>query len=149
MAHVRIKIGDNEIEIDSRDFYVDNDTVHQVVEELIKCMPKQHAQKPNYLSDFDKIKEAEFCEAELEDAEVVHSHQQIREGLEGLHNIGHFFEIPRTVQEITQRMQKDRWLTNSNIISKVLADMANDNEIIRDYSKDEESYVSPICITSV
>ncbi len=153
MAHIRIKIGSNEIEVDSRDFYVDNDTVQQVVEELIKCIPEnqQHENKPNYLSDFDsKIKEAEFYEPELEDAGPMHSHQQIREGLRALHNTDNFFESPRTIQEITQRMQKSRWLTNSKIISKVLTDMTNDNEVICNYSKDgTEAYVSPMCITSM
>ena len=34
MAKIRIKQGPNEIEIDSRDFYVDNDSVAEVVESL-------------------------------------------------------------------------------------------------------------------
>ena len=34
MAKIRIKQGSNEIEIDSRDFYVDNDSVAEVVETL-------------------------------------------------------------------------------------------------------------------
>ena len=34
MAKIRIKQGTNEIEIDSRDFYVDNDSITEVVESL-------------------------------------------------------------------------------------------------------------------
>lgn len=39
MAHVRIRAGDSEVEIDSRDFYVDNETVHSVMKGLSKCLP--------------------------------------------------------------------------------------------------------------
>ena len=41
MAKIRVKQGDNEIEIDSRDFYVDNDSAAEVIESL-----KQQLQKP-------------------------------------------------------------------------------------------------------
>ena len=34
MAKIRIKQGPNEIEIDSRDFYVDNDSAAEVIESL-------------------------------------------------------------------------------------------------------------------
>ena len=40
MAKIRVKQGDNEIEIDSRDFYVDNDSVAEIIESL-----KQQLQK--------------------------------------------------------------------------------------------------------
>ena len=32
MAKIRVKQGDNEIEIDSRDFYVDNDSAAEIIE---------------------------------------------------------------------------------------------------------------------
>lgn len=41
MARVRIKIGQNEIEIDSRDFYADNDTIHAVINSMIACLPPE------------------------------------------------------------------------------------------------------------
>ena len=31
MAKIKIKIGENEIEVDSRDFYIDNNTVGEVI----------------------------------------------------------------------------------------------------------------------
>ena len=40
MAKIRIKQGPNEIEIDSRDFYVDNDSVGEVVESLKQFLMK-------------------------------------------------------------------------------------------------------------
>ena len=38
MAKIRVKQGNNEIEIDSRDFYVDNDTAEEVIETLKQLM---------------------------------------------------------------------------------------------------------------
>ena len=38
MAKIRVKQGNNEIEIDSRDFYVDNDTAEEVIETLKELM---------------------------------------------------------------------------------------------------------------
>ena len=40
MAKIRVKQGDNEIEIDSRDFYVDNDSAAEIIDAL-----KQQLQK--------------------------------------------------------------------------------------------------------
>ena len=34
MAKIKLKIGDNEIEIDSRDFYLDNKTIGEVIENI-------------------------------------------------------------------------------------------------------------------
>ncbi len=34
LAKIKLRIGDNEIEIDSRDFYVDNNTIGKVIENI-------------------------------------------------------------------------------------------------------------------
>ena len=34
MAKIKIKIGENEIEVDSRDFYIDNNTIGEVIENI-------------------------------------------------------------------------------------------------------------------
>ncbi len=36
MAKIKIKIGENEIEVDSRDFYIDNNTIGEVIENAEK-----------------------------------------------------------------------------------------------------------------
>ena len=38
MAKIRVRFGRNEIEIDSRDFYVDNETIGEVIENIRQCM---------------------------------------------------------------------------------------------------------------
>ena len=34
LAKIKLRIGDNEIEVDSRDFYVDNKTIGEVIENI-------------------------------------------------------------------------------------------------------------------
>ena len=41
MAKIRIKQGPNEIEIDSRDFYVDNDSAVEVIESLKQLLSER------------------------------------------------------------------------------------------------------------
>ena len=36
MAKIKLKFGENEIEVDSRDFYFDNQTLGEVIENLAK-----------------------------------------------------------------------------------------------------------------
>ena len=43
MARVRLRMGPSEVEIDSRDFYVDNETVRAVIEEMALCMQEAPA----------------------------------------------------------------------------------------------------------
>ena len=40
LARVRIKTGESEIEIDSRDFYVDNDTIPEVMVQMSRYLPQ-------------------------------------------------------------------------------------------------------------
>lgn len=178
MARVRVKVGDSEIEIDSRDFYIDNDTVHEVIDELIKCLPEPKT-RPVYrhdpqnetlvVSDDDSpnsrnngtgyesesaleplqaadrlnaclggIKEAEAREPEFEDDysndDPIHSHLQIREGLQALRGAGGFLDSPRTVHDVVRKLQDDGWLTNSRTVSQVLTEMADCKEIARNSS---------------
>ena len=43
MAKIKIKFGENEIEIDSRDFYVDNQSIGQVIDNVTKSMQENKA----------------------------------------------------------------------------------------------------------
>ena len=73
MAKIKIKLGDNEIEIDSRDFYVDNYSIGEVIETITKYIPQSNkviydeASKNSgnsvYYSSIDQLKS-------LEDAEI-------------------------------------------------------------------------------
>ena len=60
MAKFRVKQGNNEIEIDSRDFYVDNDTAEEVIERL-----KQLISDKSGNSVMDSLEDAEFHEPEF------------------------------------------------------------------------------------
>ena len=57
MAKIRIKQGSNEIEIDSRDFYIDNDSVADVVETLKQLLHERP--QTDVMSSLD---DAEFHE---------------------------------------------------------------------------------------
>ena len=60
MAKIRVKQGNNEIEIDSRDFYVDNDTAEEVIEALKELMKN----KPGH-NVINSLEDAEFHEPEF------------------------------------------------------------------------------------
>jgi hypothetical protein len=55
LAKIKLRIGDNEIEVDSRDFYVDNKTIGEVIENTIFCFPERITRKT-----FDFIKKLFF-----------------------------------------------------------------------------------------
>ena len=57
MAKIRVKQGPNEIEIDSRDFYVDNDSIAEVVESL-----KQLLNERPQTDVMNSLDDAEFHE---------------------------------------------------------------------------------------
>ena len=41
MAKIKLRFGENEVEIDSRDFYVDNNTVGEVIDSVTTHMEKK------------------------------------------------------------------------------------------------------------
>ena len=41
MARIKLKLGENEIEVDSRDFYVDNDTLGEIVEKISQTLARK------------------------------------------------------------------------------------------------------------
>ena len=43
MARIKLKIGENEIEVDSRDFYVDNQTLGEVIDNISHHLPDNEA----------------------------------------------------------------------------------------------------------
>ena len=66
MAKIRIKQGSNEIEIDSRDFYVDNDSVAEVVETLKELLHERP--QTDVMSSLD---DAEFHEPEFSSPSTI------------------------------------------------------------------------------
>ena len=43
MARIKLKLGENEIEVDSRDFYVDNQTLGEIIDNISQYMPENQA----------------------------------------------------------------------------------------------------------
>ena len=43
MARIKLKIGENEIEIDSRNFYVDNQALGEVIDNISHHLPENQA----------------------------------------------------------------------------------------------------------
>ncbi len=45
MARIKLKIGENELEVDSRDFYVDNQTLGEIIDSISQYMPEKSSKK--------------------------------------------------------------------------------------------------------
>ena len=43
LARIKLKIGENEIEVDSRDFYVDNQTLSEIINNISHHLPDNQA----------------------------------------------------------------------------------------------------------
>ena len=79
MAKIKIKLGENEIEIDSRDFYVDNYSIGEVIETITKYIPQsnrvihdeslKNSGNSVYYSSIDQLKSLE--DAEIHEPEFI------------------------------------------------------------------------------
>ena len=73
MAKIKLRIGDNEIEIDSRDFYVDNNTIRKVIEDISTLLQESSARIMPYPNEpsleennaLDSLENAEVYEPEF------------------------------------------------------------------------------------
>jgi hypothetical protein len=140
LARIKLKIGENEIEIESRDFYVDNQTVSKVIDDLSSHLPDNQAkivyetestQESEQSSKFglECLDDAETFEPEFNEPNYIHSHQ-VKSKLIILETSG-FFESPRTVTETVQQLREYGWATSPLDVSMALAKMASINEILR------------------
>ena len=137
-------MGENEIEIESRDFYVDNQTVGKIIDDLSNHLPDnqakivydteavQESSKLEQSSQFglEYLDDAETFEPEFNEPQYIHSHQ-VKLKLKILETSG-FFKSPRTVTETVQQLREYGWATSPLDVSKALAKMASVNEILRD-----------------
>jgi len=74
LARIKLKLGENEIEVDSRDFYVDNQTLGEIIDNISHHLPENHA-KIVYETDSipestQAIHPAQYGLENLDDAEV-------------------------------------------------------------------------------
>ena len=146
LAKIRIKFGENEIEVDSRDFYVDNQTIGQIIDTITQSMLENRARmapaEPEKAGaelglDALGLEDAEAFEPEFAEPEPV-SISQIREKLRFLES-KQFFDTPRTVSETVEQLREHGWIASLLDVSKTLAKMAFSREILKN-SREQRNY---------
>ena len=135
MAKIRIKQGSNEIEIDSRDFYVDNDSVADVVETLKQLLHERS--QPDIMSSLDN---AEFHEPEFSSPAAIAVHD-IKNKLRILAKDS-FFDQPKSVGETVAQMSEYGWTASPFDVSVALTKMAFNKEFLKNTVDDRNQYVS-------
>ncbi|MGB6464256.1 MAG: hypothetical protein WA799_03200 [Nitrosotalea sp.] len=148
MARIRIRYGQNEIEIESKDFYIDNQSVDQVINNLsvhVKDYSSstlqydysygQHAQGAEVLNMLDEaeIHEPEFVKPTFLDKKQIKS--KIRTLAEDA-----FFDQPRTTSEVVAQLHEYGWAAVPLDVSKVLTDMAFGYELQKDLREKRNYY---------
>jgi hypothetical protein len=155
MAKIRLKFGENEIEVESKDFYVDNKSIDEVIYNLSRFVTANQTEeqrtsvqvevtsealnngsKTNYLS---LLEDAEIHEPEFVQPISV-DRNQIRTKIHILARDS-FFEQPRTVSEVVAQLREYGWAAIPLDVSKVLAQMALKKELQKDM-REKRSYYS-------
>ena len=142
MARIKLKIGENEIEVDSRDFYVDNQTLGEIIDNISNHLPENQAKivyetesikssEGNNSDQFglESLDDAEAFEPEFNEPKYVTSNE-IKSKLRILET-NRFFDSPRTVSETVQQLREYGWATSSLDVSKSLVKMASNKEIMK------------------
>jgi len=132
MAKIRVRFGKNEIEIDSRDFYVDNETVGEVIENIRQCMGQNENQNP-----ITSLPDAEVFEPEFSQGQGITS-DLLTEKLNILAGES-FFDQPRTVGEVVGSLMEHGWHASALDVSVALTKMAFSKELLKN-SHDDRSY---------
>ena len=116
-----MRSGAAEVEIDSRDLHIDNETMGQVITEISGYL------KPS-MRVLGPLEEAEVREPEFEPVRV--SGRQLGPRLESLEG-GGFFERPRTVSETVEQLRGAGWSASPLDVSRGLARMAMSRRLSR------------------
>ena len=144
MARIRLKVGPNEIEIESRDFYIDNETVSKVIGELAQKLEESSvkvlddhsldsSQNTAVLdSDLDYLKmlknaevhEPEFC------SPILLTTEELPVKIEELESDG-FFTKPKTVSETVEQLLQHGFIVSPLAVSKILAKRAFNKELLK------------------
>ena len=154
MAKIKIKFGENEIEVDSRDFYIDNQSIGQVIDSVTKSMqenkarividdrPTENTETPGtFASNFDvlsNLEDAEAFEPEFNEPEPI-SISEVKDKLKFLESKS-FFDTPRTVSETVEQLREYGWSASLLDVSKVLAKMAFSREILKNSHEHRNYY---------
>ncbi|MGQ0772075.1 MAG: hypothetical protein ACT4NT_04825 [Nitrososphaerota archaeon] len=156
MAKIRLRFGENEVEIESRDFYIDNDTAAHVISDLAGQIHENKARvvtddetsfgstygiSQAYKTNLDYLKtlrDAEVHEPEFS-APVSLSADEIPSKIELLENDS-FFASPRTVSETVEQLREYGWLASPLDVSKALAKMAFHRELAKNSQENKTWY---------
>lgn len=147
MAKIKIKVGENEIEIDSRDFYIDNESVGSVIASITKLLQENAEKIPNQ-SFNTQINPSSGTLSSLEDVETFEpefSEPVSIDGFEVMNKIKildtkSFFATPRTVSETVEQLREYGWLASPLDVSKALAKMAFNRELLRNSQENKNYY---------
>ncbi len=154
MARIKLKLGYTEIEVDSRDFYVDNNTLPEIIENVSHLLQEnqakiyyehnnQETESSNEIAQpiqngLEYLEDAEAFEPEFNEPKSIDSHE-IKSKLRILETSG-FFNSPRTVTETVQQLREYGWAANPLDVSKSLAKMASNKEIYKNSQENRTHY---------
>jgi hypothetical protein len=153
MARIKLKIGENEIEVDSRDFYVDNQTLGEIIENMLQYLPENQAKivyenKNEETKSEKSIQSNQYGLEYLDDAETYEPEfnepksidfSEIKPKLRILETNG-FFDFPRTVTETVQQLREYGWNASPLDVSKSLVKMASNKEILKNTKENRVHY---------
>jgi len=160
MAKIRLKFGENEIEVESKDFYVDNKSIDEVIYNLSRFVARNQTEEQRTDTQVEILSEALNNESKinylssLEDAEIHEpefvqpisiDRNQIRSKIHILARDS-FFEQPRTVSEVIAQLREYGWAAVPLDVSKVLASMALKKEIQKDMRERRSYYSNKIIV---
>ena len=153
MARIKIKLGENEIEVDSRDFYVDNQTLGEIITNISNYINENQAKIvyennteitppndsfPSNQYGLEYLDDAETYEPEFNEPKSIGAHE-IKSKLRILET-SRFFDSPRTVTETVQQLREYGWSASPLDVSKALAKMASNKEILKNLSENRAHY---------
>ena len=146
LAKIKLRIGDNEIEIDSRDFYVDNHTIGKVIENITMLLQESSTRIMPYSTEYG-VGESNALSS-LENAEVYEPEfgEPVFVPLNELHgkllilSKNSFFDKPRIVSETVNELREHGWIANPLDVSKILAQMAFSKELRKGKQDDRSFY---------
>ena len=150
MARIKLKIGENELEVDSRDFYVDNQTLGEIVNNISQYLPENQVKIVYGSESTSKLNSAEHGLEYLDDAETFEpefnepkyiSNNEIQSKLKILET-SKFFDSPRTVSETVQQLREYGWATGTLDVSKALAKMSLNKKFTKSLSENKTCYLS-------
>ena len=148
LAKIKLRIGDNEIEVDSRDFYVDNKTIGEVIENIAAHLQTKNVrvitgdfpvQDNIQVHALNSLENAEVYEPEFSNPTSV-SPKELRGKLLILSK-NYFFDQPRTVPETVNELRERGWIASPLDVSKTLSKMAFNKELLKNNQGKRSYYI--------